>query len=129
MNSDHQGNPWIPDSQHRFEQKEGKVWQAPVLISLAFVEPLRETLFHSPGSIRGEFLEHSILQAIPEFFIAGISLTILHKVQDQCISCSDLHAIRASPNAWTSQSHKSSALSRSASRHVFECELLLHNIL
>ena len=85
MNSDVDGNRRIPDSQLRNKQTEAKVWQAVVLISPAFVQPWRETLFHCPGSVRREFLEQPILWSIP--LHRCILLKILHEVQDQCISC------------------------------------------
>ena len=79
MSSDVQGNPQIPESQLRFKQKEGKVWQALVLISRAFVEPCERPSSTVQGRIRREFLERLLLWAISlEVLHDFIALTILH---------------------------------------------------
>ena len=75
MSSDVQGNPQIPESQ----LQEGKVWQALVLISPAFVEPCERPSSTVQGRIRREFLERLLLWAISlEVLHDFIALTILH---------------------------------------------------
>ena len=54
MNSEVQWESTSSRSQLRLKQKVGKVWQALLLASPAFVETLRETLFQ-PGSFLGSF--------------------------------------------------------------------------
>ena len=55
MNADVQWESTDSRSQLRFKQKEGRVWQALLLISPAFVETLRETLFPSQDHSSDKF--------------------------------------------------------------------------
>ena len=71
MNSDVQWESTDYRSQLRFKQKEGKVRQALLLISPAFVETLRETRFLSQDHSSG---------------VSGPPLAILHQVRDHSIS-------------------------------------------
>ena len=99
MNSYEKGNPQIPEIKYNvhLEQKEGKVWQALVLISPTFVDPwsCESSSVLCPRSVRQEFLDHLRLLAISrEVLHHSMPLTILHEVQDRC--CAGSQAVKLS---------------------------------
>ena len=82
MNSYEKGNPQIPQIKYNvhLEQKEGKVWQALVLISPTFVDPwsCESSFVLCPRSVRQEFLDHLRLLAISREVLHVHASSVIH---------------------------------------------------